>query len=119
LLTENKKSSDSKLKYVLWADMIITNRYLVTSPFLLVYGIYLVFLTQLGLLILKFLREEIEEPNDIQRIIFQIIEVQQNREALNQITEAYQSKFKSSFDKKTKKEIFLEGDLVLRWDVRR
>jgi hypothetical protein len=65
------------------------------------------------------LQEEIEEPNDIQRRIFQIIEVQQRREALDQRTEAYQSKIKSAFDKKTKKEIFQEGDLVLRWDARR
>jgi hypothetical protein len=36
-----------------------------------------VFPTQLGLPILKFLQEELEEPNDIQRRIFQIIEVQQ------------------------------------------
>jgi hypothetical protein len=38
---------------------------------------------------------------------------------MSQITEAYQIKIKSSFDKKTKKEIFREGDLVLRWGARR
>jgi hypothetical protein len=38
---------------------------------------------------------------------------------LNQIIEAYQRKTKSSFENKTKKEIFQEGDLVLRWDARR
>jgi hypothetical protein len=38
---------------------------------------------------------------------------------LNQRTEAYQRKVKASFDRKTKKEIFQEGDLVLRWDARR
>jgi hypothetical protein len=38
---------------------------------------------------------------------------------LNHITEAYQSKIKSVVDKKTKKEIFQEGDLVLRWDSKR
>jgi hypothetical protein len=57
-----------------------------------------------------------EEPNDIKRRIFHIIEAQQKREALNQITKAYQSKIKLAFDKKTKKEIFREGDLFLRWD---
>jgi hypothetical protein len=51
--------------------------------------------------------------------MFHIIEVQQKREAWNQITEAYQRKIKSDFDKKTKKEIFQEGYLVLRWDARR
>jgi hypothetical protein len=43
-----------------------------------------VFPTQLGLPILKFLQEELEEPNDIQRRVFQIIEVQQSRESLDQ-----------------------------------
>jgi hypothetical protein len=76
LLTENKKSWDSKLKYALWADRINTKRSLGTSPFQLVYGIDVVFPTQLGLPVLKFLQEEIEEPNEIQRRIFQIIEVQ-------------------------------------------
>jgi hypothetical protein len=113
LLTENKKSWDSKLKYALWVDRISTKRSLGTSPFHLVYGIDVFFPTQLGIPVLKFLQEEIEEPNDIQRRIFQIIEVQQRREALDQRTEAYQSKIKSSFDKKTKKEIFQKGDLVL------
>jgi hypothetical protein len=73
----------------LWADRINTKRSLGTSPFQLVYGIDVVFPTQLGLPVLKFLQEEMVEPNDIQRIIFQIIEVQQKREALNQITKAY------------------------------
>jgi hypothetical protein len=36
--------------------------------------------TQLGLPVLKFLQEELEEPNDLQRRIFQMIEVQQVRE---------------------------------------
>jgi hypothetical protein len=79
LLVENKKSWDSKLKYALWADMIITKNSLGTSPFQLVYGLDVVFPTQLGLPVLKFLQEEAKEPNDIHRMIFQIIEVQQTR----------------------------------------
>ena len=31
----------------------------------------------------------------------------------------YQRKVKPNFDKKTKQDIFQEGDLLLRWDVRR
>jgi hypothetical protein len=50
----------------------------------MVYGTKVVFPTQLGVLVLKFMQEELEDPNDIQRIIFQIIEVQHNRERLNQ-----------------------------------
>jgi hypothetical protein len=85
----------------------------------MVYGTEAVFPTQLGLLVLKFLQEELEEPNDIQRRVFQIIEVQQNREKLNQKVVIHQSKVKATFDKKTNKGIFQEGDLVSRWDARR
>ena len=90
-----------------------------TSPFQMVYGTKVFFPTQLGLLVLKFLQEELEEPNDIQRRVFQIIEVQQIREKLDQKVVIHQSKVKENFDKKTKKDIFQEGDLVLRWDARR
>jgi hypothetical protein len=69
--------------------------------------------------VLKLLHREVEEPNEIQRRIFHIIEVQQRREALNVNIGAYQSKVRASFDKKTKKENFQEGDLVLRWDSKR
>jgi hypothetical protein len=61
----------------------------------------------------------VEEPNDIYRRIFQIIEVQQRREILNEKIEAYQRKVKGAFDRKTKKENVQAGDLVLRWDARR
>jgi hypothetical protein len=68
--------------------MISTKRSLGSSPFHLVYGIDVVFHTKIHLPVLKFLQEEMEEPNDIHRRIFQIIEAQQKREALSQITEA-------------------------------
>jgi transposase InsO family protein len=118
LLVENKKLQDSKIKYALWTDIISTKKSLGTSPFHLVYGVDFVFPTQLGIPVLKFLQEEIDKLNDIQRRIFQIIEVQQKREELGENTEAYQSNIKSTFDKKTKKEIFQEGDMVLRWDAK-
>jgi hypothetical protein len=86
LLAKNKKSWDSKLKYALWADIINTKKSLGTSKFHIVYGIDIVSPTHLGISVLKFLQEYIEEPCDIQRRIFQIIEVQQIREALDQRT---------------------------------
>jgi hypothetical protein len=61
LLAENKKSWDYKLKYSLWADRISTKNSLGTSPFHLVYGVDVVFPTQLGLPVLKFLQEEVED----------------------------------------------------------
>jgi hypothetical protein len=77
LLVENKKSWDSKLKYALWTDRVSTNKSLGNSPFQLVCGVEVGFPTQFGLLVLKFLQEEMEEPNDTQRRFFQTIEVQQ------------------------------------------
>jgi hypothetical protein len=65
------------------------------------------------------MQEELEEPNDIQRRIFKIVDVQQRREILNEKYEAYRSKVKTTFDKKTKRDNLKTGDLVLRWDARR
>ena len=104
LLTKNKRSWDSKMKFALWVDRISTNKSIGTSPFQLVYETFAILATQLGFPVLKFLQEELEEPNDIQRIIFQIIEFQQKREKFNEEYEAYQSKVKVAFDKKTRKE---------------
>jgi hypothetical protein len=64
LLDKNKKTWDSKLKYALWADRINTKKSLGTPPFQLVYGVD-VFPTHLGLPMLQFLQEEVEDPNDI------------------------------------------------------
>lgn len=55
----------------------------------------------------------------MQRRICQIIEVQQAREMMYQKVQAHQDKIKTIFDRKTKEEQFLEGDLVLRWDARK
>jgi hypothetical protein len=60
----------------------------------------------LGLPVLKFLQEELEEPNDIQRRVFQMIEVQQAREKMDQKVVVHQRKVKATFDKGTKKDIF-------------
>jgi transposase InsO family protein len=38
LLTENKRSWDSKLKFSLWVDQISTKKSIGTSPFQMVYG---------------------------------------------------------------------------------
>jgi hypothetical protein len=119
LLVENKKSWDSKLKFAIWADHINNKKSIGTSPFHMVYGIESILPTQLGLLVLKFLQEELEEPNDLQRRIFQMIEVQQVREQVNHKAISHQRKTKATFDKGTKKDVFNEGDLVLRWDARR
>jgi hypothetical protein len=106
LLTENKRSWDSTLKFSLWTDGINTMKSIGTTPFQIIYWTDAILSNQLGLPVLKFLEEKLEELNDIQRTIFQIVDVQQKREKFNEEFEAYQSKVNASFDKKTKKENF-------------
>ena len=70
------------LKYALWADRITTKKAIGSSPFQLLYGTDAVFPIQLGIPVIKFFQDIKEEPNDIQRRIFSLIELQQEREAL-------------------------------------
>ena len=70
------------LKYALQEDRITTKKEIGLSPFQLVYGIDVFFPIQLGIPIIKFFQDSQEKPNDIQRRIFSLIELQQEREAL-------------------------------------
>ena len=70
------------LKYALWADRISTKKEIGSSPFQLVYGTNAIFPVQLGLPIMKFFQDSLEEPNDIQRRIFSLIEIQQDHEEI-------------------------------------
>ena len=63
------------LKYALWADRITIKRAIRTSHFQLVYGTDVVFPIQLGILVMKFLQDIQEEPSDIQRRIYALIEL--------------------------------------------
>ena len=44
-----------------------------------------------------------------------MIEVNQIRESLNEMTQAYNYKVKSMFDKREKEDFFHIGDMLLRW----
>ena len=50
------------------------------SPFQLVYGAEVVFTTSLGVLVMKLLQEQQDEPNNMQRRINQIIELNELRD---------------------------------------
>jgi len=119
LLEENKKNWHKKLTNALWADRLITNRYIGTSPYELVYGMEVAFPSSLGVLVMKLLQEAQVEPNDIQRRINQTIHLQQTREEVHQRSQVLQEKLKKIFDKRTKVEYFYLGEKVLRWDSRR
>jgi hypothetical protein len=55
-LEDNKKSWDSKLKFALWEDRVTTKRSIGTTPFQLVYGIEVVFPTQIAIPMENFLQ---------------------------------------------------------------
>ena len=107
------------LKYALWANRITVKQAIGTSPFQLVYGTNAIFPVQLGIPVMKFLQNCQEEPNDMQRRIYEMIELQQNREKVEERAQLYRLKIKSRFDRKIKENTFLVGDMVLRWDARK
>ena len=72
------------LKYALWADRITIKKEIGTSPFQLVYGIDVVFPNQLGIPVMKFIQDGQEEPSDIQRRVYALIELQQNHESVEE-----------------------------------
>ena len=65
------------LKYALWEDRITVKKEIGTSPFQLVYGTDAVVPVQLGIPVMNFFQDCQEEPNDMQRRIYALIELQQ------------------------------------------
>ena len=49
--------------------------------------------------------------------MFQIIQLQHERETIENTAEMHRKRMKESFDKKVKKDVFTVGDLVLGWDA--
>ena len=119
LLKHNKRSWDSMLKYALWADRITVKQAIGTSPYQLVYGTEAVFPVHLGIPVMKFLQDSQEELDDMQRRIFEMIELQQNMEKVDEKAQLYRSKIKSRFDRNIKENTFSISDMVLRWDARK
>ena len=77
---------------------------------------HVLFLMQLGLALMKFFQDEVDEPNAVKRRMNQIIEFNQIRESLDGKNQAYKDKIKAIFDKKGKVDFFI-GYMVLRWDA--
>jgi hypothetical protein len=118
MLQENKKSWHNKLVHALWADRLTTKRSIGMSPYQLVYGTDVVFPTSLGVPVMKLLQEVQVEPNDIQRRINQMIQLQQSREEVYNQTQVIQESIKKIYDRRTKEDDFKLGDMVLKWDSR-
>jgi hypothetical protein len=119
LLEDNQRAWDSKLKFSLWADRVTTKKSLGLSPFQLVYGIEVVFPTQLALHVANLFQDFEGEPNHVVRRIHQMVEVQQIREQVMDRACNHQQKIKQAFDRKNRKKEFKQGDLVLKWDAPR
>jgi hypothetical protein len=65
---------------------------------------------------MKMMKEVEEEPNGFTRRMNQLIEVQKNREQVDQQFQEYQYKMKVIFDRREKQKNFVPNDLVLKWD---
>ena len=79
------------------------------SPYQLVYGMDAVFLSSLGVLVMKIIKEVQAEPNDVQRRINQTIQLQQSREEVYNNTQVIQENVKNIFDRRTKADDFNIG----------
>ena len=67
------------------------------SPYQLIYGMYVVFTTSLGVPFMKILQEVQVEPNDIQRRVNQMIQLQQSREEVYNQTQVIQENIKKIY----------------------
>ena len=119
-ITENQTNRDSQLKFSVWAKHVTPKRSIWKSPFELLYGnLAVVFPIQLAMLVAKLLQETEEEPNVLTRRINQLVELHENKEQVGTQLLNYQQRVKYLFDKKAKDKPLQQGDLVLKWDVRR
>ena len=70
------------------------------STFQLVYGTDVVMPLQLALPMMKFLQDEFDHKNPVQRRLLQLIEAHQIREPLLEKVHKYEAKVKSVFEKR-------------------
>ena len=82
MFLQNKRTWNIKLKYALWEDRVTINKSNGTSPFQLVYGIDAIYPVHLSFPVIKFFQDIEEEPDEMKRRMFQIVKLQQEREAI-------------------------------------
>jgi hypothetical protein len=116
---ENKKSWDSKIKYVVWADRITTKTSTGKTPFELVYGLEVKLPVNLQIPILCFAQQYTTDAEAIQRRINQLMELDETRRSAFGQMERNQEKIKNTVHHKAKERNFTKGDLVVLWDKRR
>ena len=84
------------LKYALWVDRVMTKKSIGTSPFQLVYGVDAIFPIRLSFLVINLMQDIKEEANEVNRRMLQIVQLQQEREALIEKDEVYKRKVKKN-----------------------
>ena len=87
------------MRYALWDDTISVKISIRASPFQLVYGNEVDIPIQLELLVLKLIQNE-TKSNDLARRMYELIEVQQEREQVSLKLLVHQKKRKNNLDKK-------------------
>ena len=118
MLSVNKKKWDVNLRYALWDDRISVKISIRTSPFQLVYEKEEDLPIQLELLVLKLIQNE-TDSNDLVKRMYELIEVQQEREQVSLKLLVHQKKRNNNPYKKAIERDFYLGDLVLKWDAKR
>ena len=105
------------MKLALWADRVTNKNSIGNSPFKLFYGTDVVFPIQLILPVAKFLQEEHDEENNMEKRMSNLVELQQIREQLVEKSRIHQKNIKDTFDRKAKMDSFQVDDWVLKWDA--
>lgn len=119
IIGDNKKSWDSKIKFVLWADRITKKGATGKSPFELVYGLDVTLSVHLKLLVYQLLQAFSTDQNAVQNRLNQLIELDENRRKAFDHSLKSQDKVKKAFDKSSRQRDFQVGDTILLWDKRR
>ena len=116
IVTNNKKSWDSKIKNALWVDRITKKSATGKTPFELVYGSTASVPIYLHLLVYQMLQEYGLEEDVIPNRINQLIESDESRRNALDKSIKNKDKVKRTFDKSAKHRSFHIGDTVLLWD---
>ena len=119
IVGDNKRSWDSKIKYVVWADRITKKNSTRKSHFELVYGLTTTLLVSMQILIFRMLSEYGTKQSEMEQRINHIIELDESRRAALDQSLRHQESMKGTFDKSARPRAFQIGDTVLLWDKRR
>lgn len=105
LLEANKKNWHNALINALSIDRVSSKKSLGLSPFQIVYGVDILFLTSLAISVIILLQEARSEENDMQHRINKMIHLEQTREEVFHNTSKLHERIKRIYDQKQRKMI--------------